>query len=72
MSLAGELPALSLFSTGATHSANPILPPDLLLNPNEGSRWEGRMFPAVKQASRGALGFHRPCAELAAAAVPCG
>lgn len=50
MNLAGWLPTQSLFSTGATHSANPILPPDLLLNNNECSRWEGKMFPAVKPA----------------------
>lgn len=49
MNLAGWLPTQSLFSTGATHSANPILPPDLLLN-NGHSTWEGKMFPAVKPA----------------------
>lgn len=35
MNLAGWLPTQSLFSTGATHSANPILSPDLFLNNNE-------------------------------------
>lgn len=50
MNLAGWLPTQSLFSTGATHSANPILPPDLLLNNNERSRWEGKVFLAVKPA----------------------
>lgn len=50
MNLAGWLPTQSLFSTGATHSANPILSPDLLLNNNEHSRWEGKMLLAVKPA----------------------
>lgn len=50
MNLAGWLPTQSLFSTGATHSANPILSPDLLLNNNEHSRWEGKMLLAVKAA----------------------
>lgn len=50
MNLAGKLPTQVLFSTAATHSANSILLPDLLLNNNERSRWEGKTFLEVKQA----------------------